>query len=140
MVLRERPGSLFLGCSGILWDNHRVPYVIVSVGESLCRRDTPLLLLGAGSGVSVQAVIILITVSFPAPKGVEVEGSKSNSLLLFFFNLVTGGLENPAGHWGVMGSKCLFSSSGFSFKLGFLSLITGKGKDDPEFLSKGRKG
>ena len=41
MVLRERPGSLFLGCSGILWDNHRVPYGVVSVGESLCRRDTP---------------------------------------------------------------------------------------------------
>lgn len=90
MVLRERPGSLFLGCSGILWDNHRVPYGVVSVGESLCRRDTPLPLLGAGSGVSVQAVIILRTVSFPAPKGVEVEGSKSNSLLFFFFfNLVT---------------------------------------------------
>lgn len=99
-------------------------------------------LLGAGSGVFVQAVIILRTLSFPAQKGVEVEGSKSNSLSppLFFFKLGTGGLQSQAGHWGVMGSKCLFSSASFSFKLGFLALITGKGKDDPEFLSKGRKG
>ena len=46
-------------------------------------------LLGAGSGVFVQAVIILRTLSFPAQKGVEVEGSKSNSLSppLFFFKL-----------------------------------------------------
>lgn len=49
-------------------------------------------LLGAGSGVSVQAVIILRTVSFPAPKGVEVEGSKSNSLLF----LVTGESWDPS--------------------------------------------
>lgn len=97
-------------------------------------------LLRAGNGVFVQAVIILRTVSFPAQKGVEVEGSKSNSLLFFFLNLGTGGLENQAGHWGVLGSKCLFPSAGFSFKLGFLALITGKSKDDPEFLSKGRKG
>ena len=50
-------------------------------------------LLGAGSGVSVQAVIILRTVSFPAPKGVEVEGSKSNSLL--FWSLGSHGIQVP---------------------------------------------
>ena len=89
-------------------------------------------LLGAGSGVFVQAVIILRTVPFPAQKGVEVEGSKSNSLSLFFFF--------KPGNWRSHGIQVPFSSAGFSFKLGFLALITGKGKDDPEFLSKGRKG
>ena len=53
----------------------------------MCRGDTPLL-LAAGSGVFVQAVILLRIVSFPVQKGVEVEGSKSSSLLS---SLVTGG-------------------------------------------------
>ena len=64
-------------------------------------------LLGAGSGVFVQAVIILRTLSFPAQKGMEIEGSKSNSppSPLFFLNwelefyrvkLATGESWNPS--------------------------------------------
>lgn len=99
-------------------------------------------LLRAGNGVFVQAVIILRTVSFPAQKGVEVKGPKSrfSHFFFFFLNLGTGGFRESSWPLGSLGIQVPFSLCRLSFKLGFLALITGKSKDDPEFLSKGRKG
>lgn len=66
-------------------------------------------LLRAGNGVFVQAVIILRTVSFPAQKGVEVEGSKSNSLLFFFFKPGNWRFRESSWPLGSLGIQVPFS-------------------------------
>lgn len=53
-------------------------------------------------------------------KDVEVGGPKSSRLIS---SLVIGWLVYCAGPWGVIEFRCLPSSSGFLFLLGFLALF-----------------